>query len=169
MSISTISNLKKSITPLITAVVIATLLTGCGAGRTAATTQIKQVTDGVEGQSEKIKIRNLLIVQQDTNTAVLVGTIVNVADEADAITSITINNLPATISAKSLDLTKNSPLIFVGDSANADAYVSNLTEVVGHRIPVTITFAKAAPVTLDALIVAGEGIYADLNNLRTKA
>jgi hypothetical protein len=168
MSLATTSNLKKLIGAFAIALSL-TVLTGCGSGRTAATSQIKQVTDGVEGQIEQIKIRNLLVVQQDTATAVLVGTIVNVADESDTVTSITINKLPALITAKSLELSKNSPLIFVGESTNADAYVNNLTEVVGHRIPVTITFAKAAPLTLDALIVSADGIYADFNNLRTKS
>ena len=168
MSLSTNSIFKKLIGVFSIALSL-TLLTGCGSGKTAATTQIKQVTDGVEGQSEKIKIRNLLIVKEDTGTAVLVATFVNWADDSDAITSISIDNLPAVITAKSLDLTKNSPIIFVGEAANADAYVSNLAEVIGHRIPVTVTFAKASPVTLDALIVAADGVYKDLTNLRAKA
>ena len=160
---------KNLIKQLVSAVVIATLLTGCGAGKTAATSQIKQVTDGVEGQAGSIKIRNLLIVKQEDGAGVLVGTLVNWADESDAITSINIEGQEATINAKSLNLAKNLPVIFVGDSANADASIAQLNDVVGHRVPVVIKFAKASPVTLDALIVQADGIYADITNMRFKA
>jgi hypothetical protein len=47
----------------------------------------------------------------------------------------------------------------VGDIANADAYIQTLDKEPGYRIPVTFTFAFAAPVTLDTLIVNGDGIY----------
>jgi hypothetical protein len=57
---------------------------------------------------------------------------------------------------------KNKPVIFVGDSANADAYTPGLTEVAGDRIPVTFNFATAAPVTVDALILNSESFYKDL-------
>jgi hypothetical protein len=169
MSLTNSQKAKKLIAPIISGFVIATLLTGCGSGKTAATSQIKQVTDGVEGQADLIKIRNLLIVKQEDGAGVLIGTLVNWADEADAITSINIEGQEAVISAKSLDLTKNSPVIFVGDSTNADASVAQLNDVIGHRVPVLIKFAKASPVTLDALIVQADGIYADIANMRYKA
>jgi hypothetical protein len=169
MSFTNSQKAKKILAPVISGFVIATLLTGCGSGKTAATTQIKQLTDGVEGQSDLIKIRNLLIVKQEDGAGVLVGTLINWADELDAITSINIEGQEAVISAKSLDLLKNSPVIFVGDSANADASVAQLNDVIGHRVPVIIKFAKASPVTLDALIVQADGIYADIANMRYKA
>jgi hypothetical protein len=68
-----------------------------------------------------------------------------------------------------LDLKKNTPLIFVGDSANADASVAQLNDVIGHRIPVVIKFAKASPLTLDALILQADGIYTQIPNMRFKA
>ena len=64
--------------------------------------------------------------------------------------------------AKSNELKKNKPIIFVGDSANADASIPVLNTSAGERIDITFTFAKAAPVTLDALVVNGEGIYQEL-------
>ena len=98
----------------------------------------------------------------------LVGTLVNWADEKDSITAISIEGQEAKITAKSLELNKNQPVIFVGDSANADAYIAQLNDVIGHRIPVVIKFAKASPVTLDALIVQADGVYADIANMRFK-
>lgn len=142
--------------------IISTVVTGCGSGQNAVTRNFKQVTDGVEAQSAEIRLRHVLIVKTATNDAVLVGTLVSWSDEPDAITGISINNIPATLSAASFDLVKNKPVIFVGDSANADAYIPGLNKVAGERIPVTFTFATAAPVTVDALILNSQGIYQDL-------
>jgi len=169
MSFSNTTKSKKIITSLISVFVVSTLLTGCGAGQTASTRMIKQVTDGVEGQANEIRIRNLLVVKQEDGAGVLIGTFVNWSDEADAITSITIEGQEAVITAKSLELKKNAPVIFVGDSANADASVAQLNDVVGHRIPVVISFAKASPITLDALILQADGIYTQIPNMRFKA
>jgi hypothetical protein len=142
--------------------IISTVVTGCGSGQNAVTRNFKQVTDGVEAQSAEIRLRNVLIVKTATNDAVLVGTLVSWSDEPDAITGISINNIPATLSVGSFELVKNKPVIFVGDSANADAYIPGLSKVAGDRIPVTFTFSTAAPVTVDALILNSEGVYKDL-------
>jgi len=150
---------------LVALLIISTLVTSCGSGQNAVTRNFKQVTDGVEAQSAEIRLRNVLIVKTDTNDAVLVGTLVSWSDESDAITGISINNIPATLSAPSFDLVKNKPVIFVGDSTNADAYIAGLNKVAGERIPVTFSFATAAPVTVDALVLNSEGFYKDLVRL----
>ena len=147
---------------LIALLIISTLVTSCGSGQNAVTRNFKQVTDGVEAQSAEIRLRNVLIVKTDANDAVLVGTLVSWSDEPDAITGISINNIPATLSAGSFDLVKNKPVIFVGDSTNADAYIAGLNKVAGERIPVTFSFATASPVTVDALVLNSEGFYKDL-------
>ena len=147
---------------LIALLIISTAVTSCGSGQNAVTRNFKQVTDGVEAQSAEIRLRNVLIVKTDANDAVLVGTLVSWSDEPDAITGISINNIPATLSAPSFDLVKNKPVIFVGDSTNADAYIPGLNKVAGERIPVTFTFATASPVTVDALVLNSEGFFKDL-------
>jgi hypothetical protein len=151
----------KRIQKLLVLIVVAATLTGCGSGRTAETRMIKQVTDGVEGQSNEIRVRNLLIVKNELSEGILVGTLVNWSDEVDAITGISINNLPTTVSSSRLELRKNKPVIFAGESANADA-AAVITQSIGQRIPVIITFEKAAPITLDALIVENVEWYKDL-------
>jgi hypothetical protein len=155
--------MSNTIKKLISSLSITLLLTGCGSGQMASTRLIKQVTDGVEAQSDEIRLRNVKVIKTATNEAVLVGTLVNWSDTLDAITSITIDNQPAIYTAKSSELIKNKPITFVGDIANADASIPLLTKTAGSRIPVTFTFAKAAPTTLDVLIVEGEGIYEVLN------
>ena len=142
--------------------IISTLVTGCGAGQNAVTRNFKQVTDGVEAQSGEIRLRNVLIVKTATNDAVLVGTLVSWSDQSDAIKGINIDNIIATLSEGSFELVKNKPVIFVGDSTNADAYIPGLNKVAGERIPVTFTFATAAPITVDALVLNSEGFYKDL-------
>jgi hypothetical protein len=154
--------MAKTLIRLIALVIISTVVTSCGSGQNAVTRNFKQVTDGVEAQSAEIRLRNVLIVKTDANDAVLVGTLVSWSDESDAITGISINNIPATLSAPSFELVKNKPVIFVGDSTNADAYIPGLNKVAGERIPVTFSFATASPVTVDALVLNSEGFFKDL-------
>jgi copper(I)-binding protein len=147
--------------------IVATTITGCGSGQNAATRNIKQVTDGVEAESAGIKLRNVLIVKTANAEGVLVATIVNTSDEADSLVSVSIGGAMTTLVAKSSELKKNKPIIFVGDSANADASIPVLNTSAGERINITFTFAKAAAVTVDALVVNGEGIYQELVRVTT--
>ena len=151
-----------SIKKVIALIIITSSLTGCGSGQMASTRLIKQVTDGVEAQTDEIRLRNVKVIKTSTGSGVLIGTLVNWSDKSDQITSVTINNQPAIYTAKSSELLRNKPITFVGDIANADAYISMLDKEPGYRIPVTFTFATAAPVTLDTLIVNGDGIYENL-------
>ena len=153
------ANTFKKLTALL---IIATTITGCGSGQNAATRTIKQVTDGVEAESAGIKLRNVLLVKTATAEGVLVATVINTSDENDSIVGVAIGGAMTNLVAKSNDLKKNKPIIFVGDSANADASIPVLNTSAGERIDITFTFAKAAPVTLDALVVNGEGIYQEL-------
>ena len=99
-------------------------LSACGAtGPDSPTRNIKQVTDGVEGQSGQILIRDLLLVAQPDGSAVIIGTFLNHGQNADALTGITVNNIPAKLSAASFPLVLNTPVIFSGDSANASGRV----------------------------------------------
>jgi copper(I)-binding protein len=157
--------MANTIKKLVVMLIVATTITGCGSGQAAVTRNIKQVTDGVEAQSNGIKLRNVLIVKTDKSEGVLVATVVNTTDEADSIVGIAIGGAMATVVANSSELVKNKPIIFVGDSTNADAFIPVLNNNAGDRIGITFTFAKAAPVTLSALVVNGEGIYQDLVRL----
>ena len=161
--------MSSSIKKVIALIIISSTLTGCGSGQMASTRLIKQVTDGVEAQIEEIRLRNVKVIKTSTGAGVLIGTLVNWSDKSDVITSVTINNQPAIYTAKTSELLRNKPITFVGDIANADAYISTLDKEPGYRIPVTFTFASAAPVTLDTLIVNGDGIYEVLNRYNQEA
>ena len=151
-----------SIRKLLVLALITISLTGCGSGRTAETRMIKQVTDGVEGQSNEVRLRNVLIVKDEMAQGILIGTLVNWSDEADVLTGITINDQAVTLSAGSFNLAKNKPVIFAGPSANADAFIPQIANAIGERVDITFSFAKASPVKLNALIVQNDGIYSDL-------
>ena len=153
------ANTFKKLTALL---IIATTITGCGSGQNAATRTIKQVTDGVEAESAGIKLRNVLIVKTATAEGVLVATVIKTSDETDSIVGVAIGGAMTNLVAKSNELKKNKPIIFVGNSANADASIPVLNTSAGERIDITFTFAKAAAVTVDALVVNGEGIYQEL-------
>ena len=153
--------MANTIKKILVLTILATTLAACGSGRTAETRMIKQVTDGVEAQSAEIRLRNIKIVKNELSQGILVGTLVNWSDQADAITGINIGGVAATLSGVKFDLLKNKPITFVGDSANADAF-AQISKVAGERIPITFTFATATPVTLDALVVAQDGIYENL-------
>jgi hypothetical protein len=147
---------------LVVILIVATTITGCGSGQNAATRNIKQVTDGVEAESAGIKLRNVLIVKTASAEGVLVATVINTSDEVDSIVGVAIGGAMTNFVAKSNELKKNKPIIFVGDSANADASIPVLNTSAGERIDITFTFAKTAPVTVNALVVNGDGIYQDL-------
>jgi len=151
-----------SIKKVIATIAIATMVTGCASGQMAQTRLIKQVTDGVEAQSDEIRLRNVKVIKSSTGEGILIGTLVNWSDNSDAITSVSINNLPAIYTAETSELLRNKPITFVGQVANADAFIENLDKTPGYRVPVTFTFANAAPVTLDTLVVNGDGIYENL-------
>jgi hypothetical protein len=153
--------MANTIKKILVLTILATTLTACGSGQTAETRMIKQVTDGVEAQSAEIRLRNIKIIKNELSQGILVGTLVNWSDQSDAITGINIGGVAATLSGMKFDLLKNKPITFVGDSANADAF-AQISKVAGERIPITFTFATATPVTLDALVVAQDGIYENL-------
>lgn len=140
------------------------LLTGCANGTSAPTRMIKQVTDGVEADIGSLKIRNLTIVTQADGSGVLVGTFINYSKATDAITSIVVNDIPAVISPAQPVLATDAPVTFEGAIANASARIPGLNVEAGKRAKVVITFASEASTTLDSLVVAKDGDFANVGN-----
>ena len=143
-------------------------LTGCGAsGAQAPTRNIKEVTDGVEGQSGSIYIRDLILVAQPDGSAAIVGTFINEEATANSLTGITVGGIKATLSAAPFDLAQGVPVIFSGDSANATGVVTGLTATPGDRVDVVLSFAKSASVTLSALVRAKSDYLAGVGGTPT--
>ena len=157
------NNARKSLTLALILATISLALTGCGAtGANSPTRNIRQVTDGVEGQSGNIKVRNLLLVPQADGSATLVGFLVNVGADSDAIKSIEVNGIPAVIEPAQNELIQNRPVFFEGDSATAKAKIPGLNMAPGKRVDVVINFVVAAPLKLNALVVDKFGEFENI-------
>ena len=153
---------------IVSALAIATLvvsLTGCGAGLNASTRQISQVTDGVEATVKNdlssIRVVNLLVVAAPGGNAVLVGTVVSTSVEEDTLLGVAISGTVATITGK-IALLQNQPIIFEGDRANSKAVMPGFGAKAGTRVPVTLFFARAGEVTVDAIVRAAADEYAGI-------
>ena len=140
---------------IISALLIATTLTACGAGQNAATRNITQVTDGVEVEvtqnGSAIKIVNLLLVATENGDAVVVGTIINQGAETDQLLGIAVGGNTATLTGDTT-LAQNAPLRFEGDSANAKAVFSGVSPVAGRHVKLSLGFARAGLITAEVII-----------------
>ena len=158
--------MRRTITT-ITALLIATSLTACGAGQNAATRQITKVTDGVElsitQNGSAIKIVNLLLVATETGDAVVVGTIVNQGEQADQLLGIAVGGNTATITGD-MTLNQNAPLRFEGESANAKAVFAGVSPVAGRHVKLTLGFARAGMVTAEVIIRDKRDAYKDVTS-----
>jgi len=140
---------------IISALLIATTLTACGAGQNAATRNITQVTDGVDlkitQNGSAIKIVNLLLVATENGDAVVVGTIVNQGAETDQLLGIAVGGNTATITGDTT-LAQNAPLRFEGESANIKAVFSGVRPVAGRHVKLSLGFARAGMITAEVII-----------------
>ena len=153
---------------VLTALLIATLaisLSGCGAGLNAETRNLKQVTDGVEAtvntEGNNIKVVNLLVVETAEGAGVLVGTLVNSLDQEDALLGVAMNGQIASLTGSNV-LAKNKPVIFEGPSATIKAVVPALGAKAGQRVQVTMFFARAGEVSVQAIIRGQRDEYAGI-------
>jgi len=151
----------------ITALLIATSLTACGAGQNAATRQITKVTDGVEvsitQNGSAIKIVNLLLVATETGDAVVVGTIVNQGAQADKLLGLAVGGNTATLTGDTT-LNQNAPLRFEGDSANVKAVFAGVSPVAGRHVKLSLGFARAGMVTAEVIIRDKRDTYKDITS-----
>lgn len=147
-------------------IALALSLSACGSGNKAATRMVTQVTDGVDGaitaMGNQIKARSFLIVAQPDGSGVVVGTIANDAGTQDALLAMAGNNAVATLSAKSLPVLQNHPVIFAGATSNASGIIPVLNAVPGTRVKLQMFFAIAGELTLDVIVRERSGIYAEI-------
>lgn len=155
---------------VLTALLIAALsisLSGCGAGLNAETRNVKQVTDGVEAtvntDGNNIKVVNLLVVETANGAGVLVGTLVNSKEQEDTLLGVAINGQVATVTGTNT-LAKNTPVIFEGPTTNAKAVVPVLGAKAGESIQVTMFFARAGEVSVQAIIRDQRDDYAGITS-----
>ena len=147
--------------------ILSASLTACGAGLNASTRQVNQVTDGVEASitsnENNIKLVNILLVDTADGAGVLVGTIVNSKPTEDALLGLTINGQLAQLTGKNV-LAQNQPIMFEGASANAKAVVSALGAKAGQHVEISMFFARAGQVNVQALIRDQRDTYAGITS-----
>jgi copper(I)-binding protein len=147
--------------------VFAISLTSCGAGPNAESRGITRVTDGAETaittDGSNLKVRNLLLVElsDGSGTGVLVGSIINSADKEDALLGISVNGINALYSGESI-MVKNSVIQFEGASANAKAVVPGMNVAAGKSTVVSLFFAKAGLVKINAIVRDQRDTYAGI-------
>jgi hypothetical protein len=117
-------------------------LTSCGSGPDAETRKTNRVTDGA---------------------AVVVGQIVNRADETDEILGITVGGVGATITGET-KLFSNKPIHFEGEQANAKAVFAGVNPIAGKTVDLTVGFARAGLVTVRAIIRDQRDVYAGITS-----
>jgi hypothetical protein len=145
----------KKITIAITAAALALSLTSCGYGPNAATRLIKRVTDGAEAtvttNGSNLSISNLLLVATEDGSAVVVGTIVNYMDEADALLGISAAGTTATLTGEQ-NLLRDKPIRFEGETANAKAVFAGVGAQAGRNVELQLAFARAGVVAVNVII-----------------
>jgi len=163
--------MRRTITT-ISALLIATSLTACGAGQNAATRNISKVTDGVEKSitqnGSAIKIVNLLLVATENGDAVVVGTIVNQGAEPDQLLGIAVGSATANLTGET-KLMQNQPIRFEGDSANAKAVFAGVSAAPGRHVKLTIGFARAGIVTAEVIIRDKRDAYKNVTSNSVEA
>jgi len=147
--------MRRQSTVIISALALALVLTGCGAGQNAATRMITRVTDGTEvtikENGSEIRVVNLTLVDTEDGAAVVVATIVNQGTEPDQLLGISVQGVQAALTGETL-LLPNKPLFFEGEQANAKAVFPGANPQAGTHVNVSLGFAKAGFVTADVII-----------------
>ena len=155
----------KKIAIAFTASALALTLTACGSGPDAATRQIKRVTDGNEANvttnGNDLSITNFLLVATADGSAVVIGTIVNHTATPDALLGISAGGTSATLTGEQ-NLLQNKPIRFEGDSANAKAVFAGVGASAGKNVTLSLAFARAGVVKVDAIIRDQRDTYANI-------
>jgi len=155
---------KTSIAFIATALALS--LTACGgSGPDAPTRLIKRVTDGNEASvttnGSDLSITNLLLVATADGSAVVIGTIVNHTATPDALLGISAGGTTATLTGEQ-NLLQDKPIRFEGDSANAKAVFAGVGALAGKNVTLSLAFARAGVVTVDAIIRDQRDTYANI-------
>jgi copper(I)-binding protein len=157
---------SKKIAATFTIASLALTLSSCaGAGPNAATRVIKQVTDGAEAkiktEGNDIFVANMLLVATDDGSAVVVGTIVNYLETPDTLLGISAGGVQANITGEK-ELRQNEPIRFEGEVATSKAVFPGVGAEPGKNVTVTLAFARAGVVTLNAIIRDQRDDYAGI-------
>lgn len=159
--VSTVRRRRLAATALATTALLA--LGGCGTGFSAQTNQVYQAGVGADYRGE-IDVLNTLLVANDDGTATLSTSMVNNSDAEQTLAGVTATTLkgqelPVVSTETKLPL-RRGVLSTVGGAADAGGFWVSKGATAGDYVRLTLTFDKAAPVTLEAPVVGRSEEYA---------
>lgn len=137
------------------------LMTGCGSGFGATTSKPYAPSDGVMGDSGRIRVLNALVVAPEGgNEGVVSMTVVNRGSRPERLLGLASD-------AGTVDLTGDRTLLpgaAVAFTAGSDpaATIQGLRAQPGQTLKLRLSFQNTAPLTLDTVVVPPTGPYASL-------
>lgn len=147
--------------PVLAAISVLALLTGCAAGDGAQSVQTYAPGDGVLADNGNIRVLNALVVAGDAASAGVVSmTLVNIGDRDDQLSDIT-------STGGTVDLTGTRDLaasdsVRLGAGTDPAATIGGLTSRPGQIVTLHLTFSRSEPLTIRTVVVPATGDYAEL-------
>lgn len=135
------------------------LLSGCGTGFGAQTSQMYDAGSGTNHREGDIEILNALFVDNGDETATLSTGVINNAEETDSIESVsaTAGGDDVTVELRSPVELPHGDLVSVGTEPSIvlpDGGFQN-----GYLVHLTLTFQNAAPIEIDVPVEARTSAY----------
>jgi hypothetical protein len=87
---------------------------------------------------------------------------INNGTDAERLSAISVNNIPASITPIAPLLAPNTPVIFAGETANALAIIPNLNVQAGKHVTMQVAFNRSGSETLEVLVRDRAGEFADV-------
>ncbi len=156
------SRIRPVLTPVLVALSLLMVTTGCAAGLNAQTLKPYAPADGVMANSGDIRILNALVVVADdsSGTGVVSLTIVNRGNRDDSLTDLTSPDGTVDLTG-TRDLPAGSAVRF-GATTEPSATISDLTKQPGETITLRFVFARTNPITLETVVLPATGPYTSI-------
>lgn len=148
----------------VAAVTVSALVTACGAGNNAPTSQRYNVADGLQASEGAIRVLNALVVAGKTGDGTLSLTIVN-SDPTQqiALQGIEVGKAAAVLAGSDGNIGPRQTLS-IGPTMKVQGGVPAGTVTAGSYVPLVLHFTGAtATVTMNAAVVPADSYYASLS------
>lgn len=140
-------------------------LSGCSSGFDAQTIQPYQPADGVSNRESSVYAINTLIVTDGQGNGTVVTALINQGDEPDALVSVTATGpdgeeIPVAPLPRDGIVLPSEQIVQTADAGNVQLSADSLRP--GRIVTLSLEFAAAAPVEVEAPVLEQEGPYADV-------
>jgi hypothetical protein len=156
-----VSRIRPVLTPVLLALSLLVVTTGCAAGTNAQTLKPYAPADGVMANSGDIRVLNALVVaDSSTGTGVVSLTIVNRGNRDDSLTDLTSPDGSVDLTGRR-DLPAGAAVRF-GATTEPSATIGNLKKQPGATITLRFEFARTKPITLVTVVLPATGAYSGI-------